>query len=237
MSELTVIVTTFLRPELLVRSVERTLTVIPHGWTVLIGDQTHTKATEEALESLEAHYKRTVNYIPLEYDCGLSKARNTLASMCNGPVLMSQDSIAVINPTAIKSAMGLLGAYDLIGFNLARGSGEIMRWCGNMQNGTLVMSPPYHPIMPVDICYNYFICDAKLLKKYPYDERLKLCEHGTFFQQLKTAGKRVANYEAAAGLKLDWDMGIQCEYNRLRKREWQEFRKLAQELHGANIFF
>ena len=187
-----IILTTFLRDELLYKSVQSIKENWQDNFELIIVDQgemntdKHKWLLDENLSSC---------YYSVSFDCGLSYARNygvqKAKELCCDYCVISADSIIFDN--TIKKVNKLLylfkGSYKLgkIGFKLNNRIGW-EGWLSIIPNESFklkfinknifILDKKIHAkLIPCNICKNFYIALTESLLKIPYDNTLKLLEH------------------------------------------------------------
>jgi glycosyltransferase involved in cell wall biosynthesis len=124
MDKIAILITTFLRDNLLYKTLQSIVDNYSDNLIILIADQGyHSQEKDTTIE----YYKSQIplEYYQLPFDCGLSFARNFLVqkvSEMNIPYcLISADSIQFINKYNFQSIIDFLesnSSYGLVGFDL-----------------------------------------------------------------------------------------------------------------------
>lgn len=245
MPKIAVCLTTFLRDELLFKTMKSILNVYQENLIILVGDQGHpTKEKKEYFDKfVNDIYSPNVVYFQLPFDCGLSCARNTLVEHAKDLgckyCLITADSIeftftmSLINEATIllewMSKCGILG-FDLQNrfpyefdmelvegnyFYLKKPTREI---CG--------VDNPVAKLIQCDIVKNFFLAKTQALLDSPWDEELKVCEHEDFFYRFKQTKWTVAWTDLCSAKYIDCKP---VEYNKYRKRMYNIYRRKLQE--------
>jgi len=207
------IITTFMRDELLYKSVESLLPYIKQNpdWRIVIVDQG--KLSTEKEEWLDKNnidsfnYSRKNNpqqlfYYQVPFDSGLSFCRNYGVKKakeleCDYVYIGSDsfifhDNIILLNDYVKYNLLD----FDLIGNELHPSK------CGWEAKLTLIEGKSFElnfidkstndTIFPVEICRNCFIAKTNVLLNTPWDENFRLGEHEDEFYRLKLAGVKCA---------------------------------------------
>ena len=208
--QIAIILTSIERPLALHRCLESIVAVWQDSWVLMIGlqDDYDSKSFEVVAEVIRLNPEKEIRLYDLEYDCGISVARNELiqkASLWNIPyVLLTADSITFdesmaelpyIFPCFEKSS------YDLIGLDLCNRIGweaklnlvpgqafELDFIEKNPGEKAWLVGDNIFDVWPCDIVRNFWIAKTEALIKVPYDEQLIMCEHEDFFWRVKEQG-------------------------------------------------
>jgi hypothetical protein len=250
-TKIAILLTTFLRDDLMYKTLETIVKYWQELFIVLIADQgcksdADIKMKEERLQVLFGNQKM-FQYIKLPFDCGLSAARNalvTIAKDMNMPYcLLTADSIQfaekydfdpILSFLSQDSARGMVGFY-LYGGNRTAWQRDLELVEGEYFYLKIPRRDPieHHGILfqPVDICDNFFLAKTDCLMNNLWDETLKLSEHEDFFWRLKN---NPVHYEVF------WSYDIQARYThekrqdylKMRNRIYNEFRAILQKKYG-----
>ena len=201
-NKIAIILTSIARPQALKKSVESIVAQWQDAWVLFVGlqDGIGSEEWEIIAKIIEENPDKSIRLYDLEYDCGISVARNELinkASLGNcSHILLSADSIL------FNDSMKDLGfiiqemerkEYSLCGLNLKN---RKCNWEGFL---TLIPNQSFclqfiNPIektkkllVPVDIVKNFWIAKTEALIQVPYDEQLVACEHEDWFYRYKEA--------------------------------------------------
>lgn len=226
-----VLITTFLRDNLLYKTLDKAIEKLPENAIILVADQGY--CCNEKNITID-YYESTgkVIYYKIPFDSGLAFARNYLFSKAkemNIPFcLLMADSIQFIpeNTYDFTPFFEFLTQEDdrvLIGFELNNSKAD---WEYNMEikNGVVELSPS-HTIVEhnnisykqIDICRNIFLCKTDLVQNM-YDNELKLSEHEQGFLNLKSRD-----------LKCFWSNNITFKrVTNSNPKEYSEYRKRFQ---------
>lgn len=242
------IITTFLRDELLKENVEHLLSLLPENITIFIGDQGKPSADKVLLYSDHSQIK----YFTFPFDSGLSKSRNELVKEANKLgfkyCIIGSDSIFLNNTIdKIENIIEVMetGEYDLVGFNLE----SRIPWEANInliegrafeldflrrKNGI------YNPwikkyindkftIYTVELVKNFFIAKTQTLLDNPWDEELLLAEHERFFYEAKRNNVKVGWSDYITGNYKDFKP---AEYKRYRDRLYKIFIPMLKQKYN-----
>jgi len=200
-NKIAILYTTFLRDELMKKTMDSILSNWNNDYILLIGDQNPTEDKRNKLKALSnAGYN--IEYIELPFDCGLSAARNALVKrafelgieFC----LLTADSISFDEKYNLEPVMSFLRASDkraIVGFEL----NNRISWEYDMElipGKYFYLSIPKRsslienglPFQPCDICRNIFLAKTSVLHEVQWDEQFKLLEHEDFAHRIKQAG-------------------------------------------------
>jgi hypothetical protein len=240
--KIAILITTFLRDNLLYKTLQTIVDNYPADSVVLIADQGYANSEKDITID---YYK---SQIPLEYykipfDSGLSYARNYLvqkASEMHIPYcLLMADSIqflASYNFNPIIQFLELDGNRGLVGFDLEDSK---CKWEYLMEITSKGIQFSYSDkdtffgnikFTQVDICRNVFLAKTKTLLNL-WDEELKLAEHEVAFLEYKKRGCEVYWTDAYVFKRISGRNNE--EYETYRKR-FGDYKKLMQQKLGIN---
>jgi hypothetical protein len=148
---------------------------------------------------IEDNPGKEIRLYDLEYNCGISVARNELinkAAMWGYKyVLLTADSILFQKMENLDALIHNMTyqAFDLCGLDLQnRIPWEAKLNLIEKQSFELDFIDPKEKdvknIVPCDIVRNFWIARTEALIQVPYDEQLIMCEHEDFFWRFKQAG-------------------------------------------------
>jgi hypothetical protein len=184
-----ILITTFLRDNLLYKTIQTIVDNYPSNSIILIADQGYADSEKNiAIDYFKSQIP--LEYYQLPFDCGLSFARNFLinkASEMNIPyILMAADSIQftqIYNFQPFIEILNTNNSIGRIGFNLENSKCS-WEYLLEVTPSGIKFSYPEHIIEQngieltyVDICRNIFLSKTKSLIEIPYDNELKLGEH------------------------------------------------------------
>lgn len=233
MNNIAIIITSIERPNLLKKSVESILLNWQNNWSLFVGiqDDYESESFNAMLTIIANNPDKTIRLYDLDYNCGISKARNELIQKAHlwgcTHVLLSADSI-MFNKSAIGVYFATLSMktdnYDLCGFNLL----ERIPWEATLslisnQSFQLDFIDPneknVYLLVPCDIVRNFWIARIESLIAVPYDEHLIMCEHEDFFYRYKSAGYKVCCTNLVNGT---YEKGINTlEYDKIRSTNFR----------------
>lgn len=243
---ITYIITTFLRDELLYKSVESLLPYLGAN-AVIIVDQGH--LTEEKEQWLYKNNFDSFNYsrknIPqkrfyyqVPFDSGLSYCRNygvkRAKEIGSNHVVIGSDSFLFNGTITMFDALPLC-LFDLFGFQLKNCQ---VGWEAKLsliegeafELDFIDKSEPY-TFYDIDICRNFFIAKTDSLINSPWDENLKLGEHELFFYNYKKNGYKCVWTDLIYAEKMTDRPG---EYSSLRQKNFNEGQKYLKKLLGIS---
>ena len=211
-----IILTSIERPQALKQSVQSILDIWQGSWVLLIGlqDGYESESFEIISQFIKDNPNKEIKHYNLEYNCGISKARNELihkAYLWNYEyVLLTADSITFdesmkdifhLFPCFQKSKRPEWSYYDLIGLqlnnrieweaklNLISEQSFELDFIKKIPRETFWLTGDMiFNIWPCDIVRNFWIAKTESLLKVPYDEQLIMCEHEDFFWRAKQEG-------------------------------------------------
>jgi len=224
-----IILTTIERPTLLQKCLNSVITNWPTSvrCILLIGNQNDYDSESYSVISkiIENNPEKDIRHYDLEYDCGISQARNELIhkSLLHNAdyILLSADSILFnesmkdidnLLPCLQKSDRPEWSYYDLIGLQLnnrieweaklnliPNQSFELDFIEKNSKEGVWIVGDKVFNVWDCDIARNFWIARTESLLKVPYDEQLVACEHEDFFWRAKQEGLTVGCTNLCSG--------------------------------------
>lgn len=237
-NQIVILYTTFLRDELMYKTLQSIVENNTSNCLILVADQ-----GEYSVEKVE-YFKKlyNCNYYLLPYDCGLSYARNFLvqkASEFHIPYcLLTADSILFTEHYNFMNIIDFMKTDPKIAkvglklnnrvaweFNLDLIPGDSFMLQVS-KDFTTFNQIPYHK---VDICKNFFLATTESILKVPWDNELKLLEHEDHCWRLKEAGyKTFTTNEVSANYISDKN----AKYNEMRKRMYEEYNLKLRQKYG-----
>jgi hypothetical protein len=242
-----IVLTTFLRDDLMYRIVDSIIKNWKEEYVLFIGNQSYQNLEEEfdGFKRFNDTIKfngRKIQYYNLPYDCGLSYARNFLCqkaheSGCNY-IFLTADSYEFkdYNLTTVIEFLESDEKNGLVGFVELNKPDK--NWCYDVElipNDCFLLTRPKRPIInfkelnlqPCDITQNFFLAKTQVILDNQWDCELKLTEHEDFFWRLKnkTTYKVFFNDSIACVYIKDKP----SEYNEKRQRIYNIYKKKLQE--------
>jgi hypothetical protein len=240
--KIAILITTFLRDNLLYKTLQTIVDNYPEDSIILIADQGYSDSEKDINIDF---FKSQINleYYKIPFDCGLSYARNFLINKANEKqipyILMGADSIQFSQPYNFQPFIEFLEQDEtkgVVGFAL-NGSKCPWEFLMEITPQGIKMLPSNNYIefvgiryKQVDICRNIFIAKTKTILNL-YDEEMKLCEHELAFLEYKKRGYKVywtntISFKKSAA-------HYSNEYNSYRKR-LPDYQKLFKQKLGIN---
>ena len=224
--KIAVIITTFLRDELLFKCINSILENWNENYILYILDQGH--PTEEKKEYFNNFpHKDSLKFIELPFDCGPLAARNyairQIAFTSIEYILMSADSILFTSKYEFTPIIEFLEQEE-DRFLCAFYSKDRIPWEADVtkKSGFYLKAPEREPIIykdisfqPVDLANNFFIAKASLFAKAEYDKDRKLGDHESSYWRFKEKG-----------YKCFFTKSIDYEYVKDRTPEYNKYRDL-----------
>lgn len=225
--KIAILITTFLRDNLLYKTIQSIINNCSEDYTILIADQGYND--EEKLINID-YYKSQIplKYYRIPFDAGLSVGRNFLVQKANEMsipyCLLSSDSIQFTQPYDFKPVIEFLETGEscgIVGFDL---EGSKCPWEYNMEitpNGIKFTesteSIKINSIIykKIDICRNIFLAKTHTIIGL-WDEDLKLGEHEMAFIEYKKRNYEV--YWTDSYLFKKSNLGGSDEYKTYRGR-------------------
>jgi len=207
-NQVAIILTSIERPLALKKSIESIIKCWQPEFTLFVGlqDDYDSKSFEVVAEVIRLNPEKEIRLYDLEYDCGISVARNELiqkVSLWGIPfTILTADSITFDESMKdINYLFPCLEPYSLIGLSL----NNRIEWEANI---TLVPNESFQldfinkfpkdyvwnvgdkvfNVWDCSIVRNYWIAKTESLIQVPYDEQLIMCEHEDFFWRAKQQG-------------------------------------------------
>jgi hypothetical protein len=227
-THIAIILTSIERPQALKKSIESILAVWQDNRVLLIGDQNPigSKSYQIIDEFIINNPDKDIRTFNLEYNCGISVARNELIHFANligcEYVLLTADSILFND--SMKDIPNLFSCfqksdrqewdfYDLIGLSL---QGRI-QWEAKLElipnqsfqlnfiekklkDDIWLVGDKTFNIWPCDIVRNFWMARTKALIRVPYDEQLIMIEHEDWFWRVKQEGLKIGCTNLVNGL-------------------------------------
>jgi len=250
-NKIAIILTTLERPELLKKCLESIVANWREDWVLLIGNQDDYESESYKIiaDIIAKNPDKIIKQYDLDYNCGISVARNYLIDKANllecEYVLLTADSI-MFNGTMqridfITSEMrwrniGLVG-LNLIGrigwegwITLNHDKSFLIDFIDPKEKDTKIL-------VDCSICRNFWIATTKSLIKVPYDNELIMCEHEDFFYRYNEAGCTVACTNLVNGVyeksqntpeydrirQTNFNLGRQRLLNKYSLKKWIEY--------------
>jgi GT2 family glycosyltransferase len=235
-----ILLTTFIRDELLYKTLQTIVEFFPKDAILLIADQGY-ETEKKLIEIAKIQAKIPCEYFKLEFDCGLSCARNYLvekAQLHNCQYcLLTADSIQLTKKTQnLDSIIGILEKNEeigIIGFDiLGRQPWEyymVLTEGFKLIKSTDIIEYEGQSFTKVDTCRNFFLAKTKVLVEVGWDVQLKLAEHEDFFYRLKQTSYKVIFTSAISGYYED---DKSSKYIQYRNRMYGEFSAKLKQKYG-----
>ena len=244
--QIAILITTFLRDNLLYKTIQTIVDNYPNNSILLIADQGYNSDEKDI----------TIDYfksqIPLEYDrlpfdCGLSYSRNYLikkASEMNVPyILMGADSIQFLQKYNFTDIIEFLeqDKNGIVGFDL---DGSKCPWEFLMEvtpNGIKLLSSSIYVdfkgirYKQIDICRNIFLAKTNTMIDL-YDEEMKLCEHELAFLEYKKREYKVYWTDTMIFKKNNIHVSEEYQIYRKRLSDYQKLFKQKLNINGWVIY-
>lgn len=248
MNKVAILVTTFLRDDLLNQVVESMQKFCP-DYRILIGDQNPSE------EKMAFYQSKGCVYDAHPFNCGLSESRNRLVDLADSMgfeyVVLASDSFIFDERTRIDKAFDALQKYDLVGMFL---EGCSVYWVGNLtlkqhdcfdlefynRNDVKIYDQCGEiKVLPCNIIHNFFVTKTSVLKTTPWDPYLVMAEHEDEFYRLQLAGvkvcwtpdiksKKITSREGAHGNQrmVNWKLGQARLKEKYSLRKWISYKNL-----------
>jgi len=246
-----IILTTFLRDDLMYKVVQSIFDNWNQEYELFIGNQSYDNnedrinSTIKFMSSFGNHYHK-LHYYTLPYDCGLSFARNYLVKEAHKQgceyCFLTADSYMFEKYDFRIITQFLESDKDnaIVGFVERGKSDPYWKWDMKLVSKKhFLLTKPKRDIIeyknykfqPVDVCQNFFLAKTNVLIENQWDNELKLTEHEDFFYRLQQT-----NY------KIFFNNSIKCQYIKnkpeayslKRKRIYNIYKKILQEKYNLS---
>lgn len=238
MNRIAIIITTFLRDDLLAQTIRNIKTYAPKNAIILIGDQNPSDT------KLILYEDTNIFYYKLPYDCGLSYSRNFLVNEAwefSCPyILMMADSIQFSQNVDFQQFINFLEKANqrgIIGFEL---NGSKCPWEFKLDlkkdgfyldSSTEFIEYNHLQFKKVDICRNIFLSKTETLLNL-WDNDMKLCEHELAFWNYKNRGYEVYWTDSICFKKVKEENNEQYPLLRNRFNEYRDKLKSKLGISG-----
>lgn len=184
LSNVTILITSFLRPGYLTDCLAGIKKNLPECQVVVVDDGD----------------AKGDDIISMPFDSGLSAKRNVgVAATHTTYLLMGSDDFDFSTKEArdgIEKMVGLLDADSTIDIAGGHVNGEVYEGNLFVAPGQYIaqsrVSPLPSGVSPCDLVVNYFVARTESIRPFPWDERMKIGgEHGDWFLTLRDNGKKV----------------------------------------------
>lgn len=228
-----IILTSFLRPELLERSLNSILAVWQENWEIIIIDQSRENSLDPHLNYFNLHYYQVPFNSGLSYarNYGVQKAHELGCEYC----VTSADSILFDeNMNTLNYFLKYINHspefnIDLIGLNLNNRieweawmeliEGQYFQFNFIDKNN---LNKEQGIIWKCDIVRNFFLAKTESLLKVGWDNNFRACEHEDFFWRYKQAGYKVGCTKVCSGTYIGEESKKAGEYAELRRKNFNE---------------
>lgn len=246
MEKVAIITQTFLRDNLMMKTVNSIMDNWQDNYVLFIGDQ-NKDLTVIASDIYNKAYKDTkinIKRYKLLFDCGLSFSRNFLINKAHEMgikyVLISADSIAFNNKYNFEPMINFIKSRNnnaIVGLKLANRQPFEYDMTIDRELGKFILDKPargktvYEGMgyQRCDIVKNFFIAPTELLIKYPWNNELKLAEHEDEFLRLKENNVEVYYNDTISANYIDEKPD---EYKIMRNRLYSEFVTKMRRING-----
>jgi len=245
-----IIYTTFLRDELMYRTIQSILDNWNKDYMLFVGNQSfkdsdNTDGFRELHDNIKNPHYHPIEYFNLPYDCGLSFARNFLVKRAYEQgfkyCLITADSIEFTSNYNFEPIIEFLEQNNkraIVGFDL-RGR---VYWTCDMKlipdKHFLLDMPQREPILYRDIKFqscnvtkNFFLAKTEALVNIGWDNNLKLSEHEDFAYRVKQADYEWFYTNIVSANYID---NKPLEYMQLRQRMSNEFREILKKKYNIS---
>ena len=242
MEKVAIITQTFLRDNLMMKTVKSIMDNWQDNYVFLIGDQN--KLGDDEFFIKRYLFNKEVYAYNLSYDCGLSYARNYLINKAHEKgikyCLITADSIAFTNKYNFEPIINFIKSRNnnaIVGLKLADRQPFEYDMTIDRELGKFILDKPvrgktvYEGIsyQRCDIVKNFFIAPTELLIKYPWNNELKLAEHEDEFLRLKENNVEVYYNDTISANYIDEKPD---GYKVMRNRLYSEFVTKMRRING-----
>lgn len=243
LSNISILITTFLRDEYLFECIRRISRMMPNIQMVVVDDG---YPSEEKTAWRLAFREGGHEWATLPFDSGLPAKRNLGAKLCKTKyLLMGCDDFDFGNIDAVLGIQKLRSILDLNpDIDVASG-----RHCNNPYEGFLEYVPGSHiketwlkpdgkhDFYQVDLTVNYFMARTEMVREVPWDERMKIGgEHGDWFLELKQRGKKVVWVPGVNISEFQVPNGMHPDYGKYRGRAVQLGHRIFLEKRNIKVY-
>lgn len=234
----TIVIKTFERPSCLKRLVKSIRQYYSYIKIIIVDD---------SREPINTPLTNLCDYYHINFDSGVSYGKNFgLKKVTTKYYLLCDDDLVFGKETVLEKMYEVLekGIFSLVScnymdhFNNTNLKLGCLRFEGtiDIENGVLQhrfkQNRGYLDQLPIyDILHNFFMADTQKMLMYPWDERLKTCDHTDFFLMLKTTKilctklENVMIYHKPQNDKF---------YKQYRYERIGEFQNIWYQKHGIN---
>ena len=246
-NKIAILYTTFLRDELMYKTVKSILDNLSDNCFLFIADQ-GLKTEEKNLFYKSLPADKVFQWY-LDYDCGLSIARNFLVKEAKSKgfafCLLTADSIMVTQPLEnLNFYIDFLEShedYGIVGFKLNnRVSWEKLlrkNWLNDkfmIKNASERQISNNQSFLRCDIVSNFFLAKTECLFQTRWDNDLKLGEHEIFFWNLKTQTYWKVFYNEL--YEAQYIKTYNEDYKKMRMRLYKQFVPLMMKKYHLNMW-
>ena len=225
--KITAIIKTFERPECLDTLIKSIKKYYPNLPIIVADDSKSPKSRED------------VDYHIIPFDSGVTKGRNYLVEQVKTPyVLVLDDDYCFIRETRLEKLLYVLenSDVDIIGGKWIWKK-QVHSYHGKLlcENGVLRITKESYGetsgFKLYDIVHNFFLARTDTLKRYPWDERIKVIDHEDYFLTHKNKIKVALHSEVF----IYHNQFRSKSYNQYRNRSKEDYQ-LYKEKHGISEF-
>jgi glycosyltransferase involved in cell wall biosynthesis len=176
----TVVIKTFERPAAVDRLITSIRTRYPAVPVVIVDDS---REVDRALLARAAHEPAT-RYVHLGFDVGVSAGRNHGVRLANTRYVFNCDDDCFFGPdTDLRRAEELLEAtrVDILGINDSTGFWGLYSSSDGVVECQRASRGEVGAVRLVDFAPSQLLAPASVLRRYPWDETLKVGEHFAYF--------------------------------------------------------
>lgn len=208
------------------------------GASIIVADNGHRKARLPA----------DVEVVNLEFNCGLSAARNALIDrLATKYLCLLEDDFEFTAETKIESLFSVLEHHPEVGCvggslynngNLQDYAVDMHLLQGALQGvkstGYVRVTPSGIPYRLCDKIYNFGLWRHEMLADHRWPEEIKLQEHTTYFWRVKKAGRWLVAH--CPSVRANHDQGGRDKRYQHYRNTVGEYRKLWYESDGISDF-
>lgn len=245
--KIAILITTFLRDNLLYKTLQTIVDNYPKDCMILVADQGY---SDEEKDITIDYYKSQMplEYFKLPFDSGLSFARNFLVNKANERnipyVLIGADSIQFTQSYDFQPFINFLEQDDkrgAVGFELDGSKCPWEFFIELTDKGIKLLSSSncteFEGIKykKVDICRNIFLAKTNTLLNL-WDNELKLCEHEDAFITYKNRGHEVYWTNSISFKRISANTSEEYQSYRKRLSDYQKILKQKLNISGWVIY-
>lgn len=243
LNDVTILTTTFLRDGCLYECIDRIRKHLPEVSNVIADDGYFDDKKWAFIRNLE---KAGHEYCVLPFDSGLPAKRNDGAKRVKTKyLLMGCDDFDFRHYEArpgIEKLVNILDQHPEIDVASGRRANEPYEGFLSIVPGQYIQETRLRPngaqeYYKVDLTVNYFLARTEIVRRFPWDERMKIGgEHGDWFLDLKEAGRHVVWVPGVNITEFNVANGTHPKYHWFRGRAVNLGHKIFLEKRGVKDY-